>query len=92
MGVVTHEPKSQLSNAWQRSASGNGLLGGNVAFYSNAGTGTSGIFTSNFSARKTTNIQQAIPTAGFIWGTPPTGPGAGTILGRAAGTPAARGP
>ena len=68
-------------------------MGGNVAFYSNAGNGAAnGIFTSNFSARKTQNIQQAIPTAGFIWGTPPTGPGAGTILGRAAGTPAARGP
>jgi prepilin-type N-terminal cleavage/methylation domain-containing protein len=70
-----------------------GFLGGNVAFYPNAGANAAaGIFTSNSSARKTNNIQQAIPVAGFIYGTPPNGPGAGTILGRATGTAAARGP
>lgn len=70
-----------------------GFLGGNVSFYSNAGTSAAtGIFTSNNSARKTQNIQQAIPVAGFIYGIPPTGAGAGTILGRATGTTATRGP
>ena len=91
-GLQTNGSWSLTSGTYKDVGGYIGFLGGNVAFYSNAGTGTSGIFTSNFSARKTTNIQQAIPTAGFIWGTPPTGPGAGTILGRAAGTPAARGP
>lgn len=70
-----------------------GFLGGNVSFYSNTGANaTAGVFTSNNSARKTNNIQQAIPIAGFIYGIPPTGAGAGPILGRATGTGAARGP
>ncbi|MBI4624494.1 MAG: prepilin-type N-terminal cleavage/methylation domain-containing protein [Verrucomicrobia bacterium] len=72
-----------------------GFLGGNVAFYSTTGVNaTAGIFQSNnpVGNRKTNNIQQAIPVAGFIYGIPPTGAGAGTILGRAAGTAATRGP
>ena len=68
-----------------------GFVGGNVAFYSNLTT-PSAVLTSNNSARKVSNIQQAIPIAGFIYGIPPTGTGAGTILGRATGTAAARGP
>jgi len=92
-GLQTNGSWSLTSGTYKDVGGYIGFLGGNVAFYSNAGNSTAnGLFTSNFSARKTQNIQQAIPTAGFIWGTPPTGPGAGTILGRAAGPPAARGP
>ena len=70
-----------------------GFLGGNVAFYSTTGANaTAGIFTSNNSARKTNSIQQAVPLTGFIYGVPPTGTGAGTIIGRATGTAATRGP
>jgi prepilin-type N-terminal cleavage/methylation domain-containing protein len=73
-----------------------GFLGGNVAFYSNTGVNaTAGIFTSNNTttgSRKTNNVQQDIPLAGFIYGIPPTGTGSGPILGRATGTAAARGP
>ena len=70
-----------------------GFLGGNVAFYPNTGTSAAtGVFTSNNSARKTNNVQQAIPQAGFIYGVPPSGTGAGTILGRTTGTAALRGP
>jgi len=92
-GLQTNGTWSLTSGTYKDSGGYIGFLGGNVAFYNNAGANaTAGIFTSNNSARKTNNVQQAIPVAGFIFGIPPTGPGAGTILGRAAGTAAARGP
>ncbi|MSU22761.1 MAG: prepilin-type N-terminal cleavage/methylation domain-containing protein [Opitutus sp.] len=68
-----------------------GFLGGNVEFYSSAAT-PAAIFTSNNSGRKIQNIQQAIPTTARLYGVPPNGPGAGTILGSANGTLAQRGP
>ncbi len=92
-GLQTNGTWSLTSGTYKDVGGYVGFLGGNVAFYSNAGANANaGIFTSNNSSRKTNNVQQAIPVAGFIYGVPPTGTGAGTILGRAAGTAAARGP
>jgi prepilin-type N-terminal cleavage/methylation domain-containing protein len=70
------------------------FLGGNVEFYSTAGTANtaSAIFTSNNSGRKVADIRQGIPftpTPARIYGIPPTGQ---AILGSAAGTLATRGP
>ncbi len=92
-GLQTNGSWSLTSGTYKDVGGYIGFLGGNVAFYNTAGANAAaGIFTSNNSARKTNNIQQAIPIAGFIYGIPPTGAGAGTILGRATGTGAARGP
>lgn len=94
-GLQTNGTWSLTSGTYKDVGGYVGFLGGNVGFYANAGTGTGttdGIFTSNNSARKTNNVQSAIPVAGFIYGVAPTGAGAGTILGSATGRAATRGP
>jgi prepilin-type N-terminal cleavage/methylation domain-containing protein len=92
-GLQTNGSWSLTSGVYKDIGGYVGFLAGNVAFYSTTGANqTAGIFTSNNSSRKTNNIQQAIPLTGFIYGVPPTGAGAGTIVGRATGTAATRGP
>ena len=92
-GLQTNGNWSLTSGVYKDIGGYAGFLGGNIGFYSTMGaSATAGVFVSNNSARKTNNIQQAIPLASFIYGIPPIGTGAGTILGRATGTAAARGP
>lgn len=91
-GLQTNGLWSLTSGTYKDIGGYMGFLGGNVAFMANVGTtAAAGTLQSNASLRKTNNIQQAIPLAGFIYGIPPTGAGAGTILGRPTGTAAARG-
>lgn len=84
---------SPASGVYKDSGGYVGFLGGNVAFFNATGTGEGdGVLTSNSSGRKTHNIQEAVPAGGAIYGIPPTGAGAGTIVGHPAGTAGIRGP
>lgn len=64
-----------------------GFLGGNVTWAQNLASPQ--ILTSNYSARKTNDIRQAVPLNSRIYGTPPRG---ASIVGSANGVLATRGP